>query len=131
MSELRIETCDKCKHPLVLIDYYGKRLKGCLSCNAWGNPGGSLWTRLPDQDVCALEAMIHDRTGDTARRVHGWQPIEKAPKDGRFVRLRRGDQEAIARWHAKLNAWSLGPAREAYNRAESLLPWEPTDWAPL
>jgi len=36
----QVLTCDQCKRPVVLIDYYGKLLKGCLSCNKWGRPGG-------------------------------------------------------------------------------------------
>jgi hypothetical protein len=29
-----------------------------------------------------------------------------------------------------LDDWSLGPAQEAETKAERLLSWEPTEWAP-
>jgi hypothetical protein len=38
----RIETCNHCDRPVVLINYYGKMLKGCLSCNLWGRLGGRM-----------------------------------------------------------------------------------------
>ncbi len=53
-----ILTCSHCHHPVVLIDYYGKLLKGCLRCNKWGRPGGNLWTRLPPHDLRAVEGTI-------------------------------------------------------------------------
>jgi hypothetical protein len=58
----RVFTCSQCHRPLVLIDYYGKLLKGCLSCNKWGRPGGNLWTRLPQDDLRALHGMMHDQS---------------------------------------------------------------------
>ena len=30
--------CDKCGERLIEIDYYGKRLTGCVECNKWGAP---------------------------------------------------------------------------------------------
>ena len=27
--------CDRCKAPLIEIDHYGERLRGCLDCNRW------------------------------------------------------------------------------------------------
>jgi hypothetical protein len=53
-----ILTCSHCHHPVVLIDYYGKLLKGCLRCNRWGRPGGNLWTRLSPDDLRAVEGTI-------------------------------------------------------------------------
>ncbi|HUW72450.1 MAG TPA: hypothetical protein VMW05_00205 [Methyloceanibacter sp.] len=29
------ETCDRCNAPLIEIDHYGERLRGCLDCNRW------------------------------------------------------------------------------------------------
>jgi hypothetical protein len=57
----RVLTCDHCKSLLVLIDYDGKLLKGCLACNRWGRPGGSLWARLPREDLRALKGVASAR----------------------------------------------------------------------
>lgn len=65
----RVENCDQCHRALVLIDYYGKLLKGCLSCNVWGRPSGRTWTRLPHDDLRALERMMPDNPSDQGR-VH-------------------------------------------------------------
>jgi hypothetical protein len=27
--------CDKCRHPLTRIDFYGELLEGCIYCNVW------------------------------------------------------------------------------------------------
>ena len=34
-----VETCSRCKRPLIEIDHYGERLIGCLECNRLGWPG--------------------------------------------------------------------------------------------
>jgi hypothetical protein len=50
--------CHECKRPLVAIDFYGERLKGCPTCNIW-------WTRsdtkkrLSEADLRALYDMMH------------------------------------------------------------------------
>jgi hypothetical protein len=30
--------CHECKRPLMAIDFYGERLKGCPTCNIWWTP---------------------------------------------------------------------------------------------
>lgn len=60
-----------------------------------------------------------------------WKPIDTAPKDGTWVRLKRKGKEVIGRWSHPLDDWSLGPAAEgAETGVEQLLSWEPTEWAP-
>jgi hypothetical protein len=60
----RVETCSYCDLPVVLIDYYGKMLKGCLSCNLWGRPKGRAWTRLPHDDLRTLLASIRNHDSE-------------------------------------------------------------------
>jgi hypothetical protein len=36
----RLQTCNYCLRPLVLIEYHESLLKGCVYCNRWGRPGG-------------------------------------------------------------------------------------------
>ncbi len=56
----RVQTCDHCHRPLVLIDYHEKLLKGCVSCNLWGRPGGRAWTHLPSHDLRTLEDTMRE-----------------------------------------------------------------------
>jgi hypothetical protein len=61
-----------------------------------------------------------------------WQPIKSAPKDGREIRVRREGEEAVVRWSRELDDWSLGPADDVQvPGVRRLLPWEPTEWAPV
>ncbi len=45
--------CDRCTRPLVEIDHYGERLKGCPTCNRWQTLTGE-WCRLAANDIVAL-----------------------------------------------------------------------------
>jgi hypothetical protein len=71
-----ILTCNHCHRPVVLIDYYGKLLKGCLGCNRWGRPGGNLWTRLPPDDLRAIEQTM-ERKAERPRPAAAAQEIAK------------------------------------------------------
>lgn len=53
-----VETCSRCKRPLIEIDHYGERLIGCAECNRWGWPGGDdLFMELPEEDLRALQKL--------------------------------------------------------------------------
>ena len=54
----RLQTCNQCHRPLVLIEYHERLLKGCISCNLWGRTGGRAWTHLPTHDLPTLERMM-------------------------------------------------------------------------
>jgi hypothetical protein len=54
----RLQTCNHCLRPLVLIEYHESLLKGCVYCNLWGRPGGRAWTHLPGHDLRSLERML-------------------------------------------------------------------------
>jgi len=56
--------CHECKRPLMAIDFYGERLKGCLACNIWWTPDDAE-KRLSEEDLCALHDMMrHSRRDD-------------------------------------------------------------------
>jgi hypothetical protein len=63
----RVQTCGHCHRPLVLIDYHGKLLKGCLSCNLWGRPRGRAWTYLPSHDLRTLEGRMREAVREEKR----------------------------------------------------------------
>ena len=67
-AEPRVQICDECHHALVLIDYYAKLLKGCLSCNVWGRPGGRIWMRLPSHDLRTLKGTMRSKAREAMRR---------------------------------------------------------------
>jgi hypothetical protein len=54
----RLQTCNQCHRPLILIEYHERLLKGCTSCNLWGRTGGRAWTHLPTHDVRQLERIM-------------------------------------------------------------------------
>jgi hypothetical protein len=56
----RLQTCNYCLRPLVLIEYHENLLKGCVSCNLWGRPGGRAWTQLPDHDLRMVEKTLDE-----------------------------------------------------------------------
>jgi hypothetical protein len=58
----RLQTCERCHRPFVLIEYHDKVLKGCVGCNLWGRIGGRAWTHLPSHDLRVLESMLRDMT---------------------------------------------------------------------
>ena len=43
-----------CNGPLIEIDHYGKRLKGCINCNVWINSDGT-WRKIAQEDIEALK----------------------------------------------------------------------------
>jgi hypothetical protein len=45
MNEAR--RCEHCNVPLVELDAYGKRLRGCLGCNRWQVVNGVSYQRTP------------------------------------------------------------------------------------
>jgi hypothetical protein len=50
--------CHECKRPLMAIDFYGERLKGCPTCNIWWTPSDTK-KRLAEAGLCALHDMMH------------------------------------------------------------------------
>jgi hypothetical protein len=48
--------CKQCDQPLVEIDPWGERLKGCPICNRWQTSTGE-WCRLAPDDIFALRAL--------------------------------------------------------------------------
>jgi len=51
--------CKQSNQPLVEIDHYGERLKGCPTCNRWQAATGE-WCRLAADDIVALRALKTD-----------------------------------------------------------------------
>src|SRR6476646_6706373 len=39
--------CDKCRHPLTRIDFYGELLEGCIYCNVWKEVDRGVWRKIP------------------------------------------------------------------------------------
>jgi len=56
-DENTVSYCFECKQPLVEIDNYGRRLKGCLTCNIWWSVRGDVKVRLPEEDLRALHKL--------------------------------------------------------------------------
>jgi hypothetical protein len=52
------ELCSQCNLPLIELDAYGERLRGCVECNKWQSLGSGEWRRLLDDDLIALEGMV-------------------------------------------------------------------------
>jgi hypothetical protein len=50
------DTRDKCQRALTEIDFYGKRLKGCIACNAWTDTNGAL-REIPEEDIEAPKGL--------------------------------------------------------------------------
>jgi len=46
--------CERCKEPLIEIDYYGERLSGCIECNCWRGERGAFIVDLSIEDIQAL-----------------------------------------------------------------------------
>jgi hypothetical protein len=49
------ELCSQCNLPLIELDAYGERLRGCVECNKWQSLGSGEWRRLLDDDLIALK----------------------------------------------------------------------------
>ena len=60
MSECQ---CPRCLLPLIELDAYGERLRGCLNCNSWQVVTASEvlakaeWRELPEEDIAALRGL--------------------------------------------------------------------------
>jgi len=60
MSEFQ---CPRCFLPLIELDAYGERLRGCLNCNSWQVITTSEvlakaeWRELPEEDIAALRGL--------------------------------------------------------------------------
>ena len=52
------ELCSQCNLPLIELDAYGERLRGCVECNKWQSLGSGEWRRLLDDDLIALKGMV-------------------------------------------------------------------------
>jgi len=53
----RVAYCHECKRPLIEVDFYGERLKGCPTCNIWWTVSASK-NRLSEEDIRALHLMM-------------------------------------------------------------------------
>jgi hypothetical protein len=51
------EMCPRCNLPLVELDAYGERLRGCLACNTWQVVATGEWRQLPEDDIAALRGI--------------------------------------------------------------------------
>jgi len=50
-------SCERCSLPLVELDAYGERLRGCVGCNNWQSLNFGEWRRLPEDDIAALRGV--------------------------------------------------------------------------
>ena len=58
IQKSRCMLCDRCEHPLIEIDHYGERLKGCLQCNCWKGDKSAFIVELSVEDFEALRDLI-------------------------------------------------------------------------
>lgn len=50
------QTCADCRSPLREVNFYGRRLVGCIRCNLWGLVGsGRLFMELPAENLETLK----------------------------------------------------------------------------
>jgi len=79
--------CDRCDAPLIEIDHYGDRLKGCIECNIWRGGKNAFVVELSVEDIEALRVVRQARQGElqlqsTLTCPHcGHQTIETMPTD--------------------------------------------------
>ena len=52
------ELCSQCDLPLIELDAYGERLRGCVECNKWQSLGSGEWRHLANDDLIALKEMV-------------------------------------------------------------------------
>jgi hypothetical protein len=52
-----MEGCERCDLPLVELDAYGERLRGCIGCNSWQSISSGEVRRLPEEDIAALRGL--------------------------------------------------------------------------
>jgi hypothetical protein len=50
-------TCERCNLPLVELDAYGERLRGCVGCNSWQAISSGEWRSLPEEDIATLRGL--------------------------------------------------------------------------
>ena len=67
---------------LAWLDVVRNTHPGNLTYDDWSELHGMLHDFIHIDDVDALRAALRDRHLGEAVEVHGWQPIETAPKDG-------------------------------------------------
>lgn len=111
-----------------------------LVCRRCGEPlrqdSQGDWMDAETHLSCATDGRKHEAIANPAASVGagiGWQPIETAPKDGRFVLLLDranipGDGVIMGRYDADAGAWYDGCGMERYEQDESL---KPTRWRPI
>ena len=79
--------CDRCDAPLIEIDHYGDRLRGCIECNIWRGGKNAFVVELWVEDIEALRVVRQARQGElqlqsTLTCPHcGHQTIETMPTD--------------------------------------------------
>jgi hypothetical protein len=57
LSVMASEKCERCSLPLVELDAYGERLRGCIGCNNWQSISSGEWRQLPEEDIAALRGL--------------------------------------------------------------------------
>jgi putative flippase GtrA len=60
-SRMSSKRCKPCDEPLIEIDHWGERLKGCLRCNRWQTSTGEKCRLAPD-DIITLRALKVTKT---------------------------------------------------------------------
>ena len=53
--------CELCGIPLVEVDAYGQRLRGCMGCNNWQEVSSGEWLRLSEDDIVAIRGWNSSR----------------------------------------------------------------------
>jgi hypothetical protein len=53
--------CELCSLPLVEVDAYGQRLRGCMGCNNWQEVSSGEWLRLSEDDIVAIRGWNSSR----------------------------------------------------------------------
>jgi hypothetical protein len=57
MNVMTPSRCKQCDEPLVEIDHWGERLKGCIECNTWSGGKSAFVVQLSVEDFMALRAL--------------------------------------------------------------------------
>jgi hypothetical protein len=61
-------TCGQCDLPLIELDAYGERLRGCVGCNQWQSISSGEWRRLKDSGATGTRAVSINQTLITCSR---------------------------------------------------------------
>jgi hypothetical protein len=77
-----LQTCGRCHHPFVLIDYHEKLLKGCISCDPGEKEVDPTFFDRPAEDVAhdLIGCRLHCRVGDNSISRQGSAIPNKALK---------------------------------------------------